>query len=356
MLPTSRPIPLLSAVLGVFLLANVLPRLHAEDSNGLLLGKSYPLQISLSHHVALFHWVDSLAGTSGGKTIPVYQKDFLSRFGMMTPTERDLLERFREARGHDSRRPLPAASGGSLTPRGSGLLRHTFLEMEDLDSALAKAQSEMDERDFGVLREALDYFRPKYETIWKDGSMVQRFLTRIRQDSGKKKLERLLSDMARAFQVDLSSASRPTVFPVPVPPGGGTHALASGPYLLIEVRPEDDLAETASVIVHENAHYLFLNMDQERRRSFELLVASTPSPAQEAWHVLHEALPTALGQGVADQTFRPRAWSQEIRWYHTEKVDSYAKALYPMVRDLLKKDGRFDESFLKEALSLYPTE
>lgn len=342
-------IPWTPLILGLFLPALVVPGVQADDADDFLLGKSYPLLVSVSHHAALFHWIDSLAGTSGGKTIPAHQKDFLSRFGNLTPSEIDLLQRFREARARDSARPL----SGDREPRGFPHLQHIFLESEGMESALSRARSEMEENDFSVLREALDYFRPKYDAIWKDGSVVRRFLTRVRQDPGKKKLERLLSRMADAFEVDLSSVSSPRLVLVPVPSGHGTHATAIGSNLLVEVRSSDQLAEQASVIVHENAHFLFLNMNQEKRKSFELIVASTPSPAQEAWKFLHEALPTALGQGVADKKFRSGNWSQEMRWYHLDSVDAYAKAIYPLVRDRLQAKGKFDESFLKEALALF---
>ena len=343
---------LVSTVLIISFFALVLPWSRAEDEDHVLLGKSYPLRVSVSYHAALFHWVDSLSGMSGGKTVPAYHEEFISRFGRITRTQRNLLERFREARARDSRRQVDVPSGA----RGLGALRHTFLEAENLDSALAKARSEMDEKDFAVLRETLLYFRPKYEILWDDGAIPRRFLRRLEQDDRKKKLERLLARIAHGFDVKLSSLPRPTVVLVPVPSGYGTHATAVGPYLLVEVRPPDRLAEQASVIVHENSHYLFFNMNRERRERFDALVSSAPAPARKAWRALHEALPTALGQGVADQTFRPQGWSPENTWYHTREVDAYAKALYPLVRDVLDRKGQFDESFLKEALARYPSE
>ena len=73
----------------------------------------------------------------------------------------------------------------------------------------------------------------------------------------------------------------------------------------------------------------------------------------EAWQLLHEALPTALGQGVAGQRFKAADWDIGHRWYHTEAVDRYAKQIYPLVRDTLAAGGTFDEGFLDAAVALY---
>jgi hypothetical protein len=71
--------------------------------------------------------------------------------------------------------------------------------------------------------------------------------------------------------------------------------------------------------------------------------------------MLNEALPTALGQGVADHAFRPNAWSTGAPWYHTPEVDRYAKSIYKLVNRAVATGAKFDEAFLREAVRLYPT-
>ena len=67
-----------------------------------------------------------------------------------------------------------------------------------------------------------------------------------------------------------------------------------------------------------------------------------------------EALPTALGQGVAYERFQSERWSLDKPWYHIEAIDRYAKRIFPLVkRTLAHRDRVFDESFLREALALY---
>jgi hypothetical protein len=344
----------LAAVL-LFLLTPAGPA--AEDRSTVrtvLLGKSYPLEFQVSYHAALFHWVDSLAGTSGGKTVAAHQREYAARLGNPTATETKLLDRFRRARVHDARQPTANPDDDAENLRGGSALRRTFLDAPDLVSALESAELEVDPEDMAALRETFAYFGPKYEAIWQDGQVPVRFLSRFANDPKRVELESLLARITGFFDTDLSELPRPTVVLAPVPTGYGTHATAIGPYLLIEVRPPDRLRQQASVIVHENSHFLFINMNPERRRRIEAFVASSSERTREAWETLHEALPTAIGQGVADRIFRPRSWSKQQVWYHTRKVDAYAKALYPLVRKALDSGEPFDKAFLKQAIEVYP--
>jgi hypothetical protein len=326
----------------------------AGDRAGVLLGSSYPLRFEISFHAALFHWIDSLAGTSGGKTVPAHVKEFVARTGGFTRTDSEVLNRFRRARLRDANRAARPSDESYGGVRGLAPLRRIFLEAPSLAAAEEHARSTMEALDFEALHDALLYFRPKYEPIWQDGAIPRRFLKRFRKDAGRKRLEALLVRIARFYGVDPAAHTRPVVVLVPVPSGYGTHATAVGPYLLIEVRPPDRLADQASVIVHENSHFLFSNIDADRRLRLEGLVGRLGPRGRQAWQTLREALPTALGQGVADRDFRPGSWSTGGRWYHRNDVDAYAKALYPLVRKTLEQGGRFDEAFVKKALALYP--
>jgi hypothetical protein len=69
---------------------------------------------------------------------------------------------------------------------------------------------------------------------------------------------------------------------------------------------------------------------------------------------MNEALPTALGQGVADSMFRPRTWSVRNSWYHTAETDTYAKAIYSLVEDALASERAMDEAFVEKAIALFP--
>ena len=316
----------------------------APEDDKLLLGAAYPIETSVSVSAGVFHWVDSLAGTGGGKTIPAYRREYLDRFGELGEADREALRAFRDARESYARR----ASGN--------VLLGAFCASESVGEALRTARPELTSAEQAAIRGALDRFLPRYREVWSQGDVATSFLERARQDPSRRSLALLLTRIAAFFDVDPAAGPRPRVVLVPVPHGYGTHAEAVGRDLLIEVRPGEGLADEASVIVHESSHFLFHRIDEARRRRLEAYAGEAGAHGVAAWNVLLEALPTALGQGVADHEFRPNAWSTASPWYHLPGVDRYAKAIYKLVNHSLSSGLKLDEAFLREAVRLYPTE
>jgi len=312
----------------------------AEDGSSALLGGAYPLEASVSFSAGLFHWVDSLAGTSGGKTIPLHQSQFEERFGRPDAKDMDALRRFQAIR---ARGPARGANG----------MLGAFLEGPDLEGALRTLRPELGEVDTEGLRACLEHFRERYAQIWQDGKVPQGFLEKALQDPVRKDLAELLGRMAKFFGFDPTGGPTPRLVVVPVPQGGGTHAEAVGRNLLIEVRPLEGLADQAPPIVHENAHFLWNQVPVEKRNGITRTVGEIPY-GKEALAALREALPTALGQGVAGRAFLGKRWSTSAPWYHTDEVDAYGKALYPLVQAALDTGLRFDETLAARMARAYP--
>src|SRR5262249_6331259 len=66
------------------------------------------LQTDVSYTANLVHWVDNLAGTSVGKTLPIYRSTWLQRFGPPDDQDKEALSNFARIRR------LPVASNGSV--------------------------------------------------------------------------------------------------------------------------------------------------------------------------------------------------------------------------------------------------
>jgi hypothetical protein len=199
----------------------------------------------------------------------------------------------------------------------------------------------------------LAYFTPQYEQIWNHGEVPTRFLNRAERDPQRDAIAAFMARVAGFYGADLSKIDVPRLILVPVRDGHGTHAQAVGPNLLVEIRSGDYLSDQVPPIAHENAHFLFYGLDPERRSELRAIAANLAPEGADAWRLMLEALPTAIGQGVAGHTFRRATWSLEQNWYHREDVDRYAKALYPLVRETLKRDGKLDRAFLEKAVAAY---
>lgn len=328
-------------VLVLIALLGLLPFSPSSAADGgSRIGSTYPLEMASSYPGALFHWIDCLAGTSIAKTVTAHRLEYHRRFGSFRAVDRAKLSAFAMARrAHASSGRDPASLLGIFCTSGT------------IDEALAAARTELDPRGLEAVRSAIEHFRARYDEIWDDGDQTDAFLRLAGSDPTWTQIETFLASMAKFYGVDPASAPPARIALVPVPDGHGTHAQAMGRALMVEIRPGDTLAEQASVIVHENAHFLFDMVPPERRRALEDYAAGYGRAGTTTWTLLREGLPTALGQGVADKTFRPRAWSLRNVWYHITEVDQAAKRLYPLVNHVLANGARLDEGFVQAAIA-----
>lgn len=315
------------------------------------LGPAYPLEADAPLPAALLHWLDSLAdlhgpGFTAGKTTPTHRTEYEATFGRPTTEDLTALRDFARVRRQ-------FASGAE---RPSCALTVAFFESETLDDALRRSRELLDDESYRRFRSALHYFAPRYARVWDDGRVTRRFVDRVHRDPDRRRLGRFLRDLAVFFGVSLEDAPAARLILAPVRDGHGTHAQAIGRYLLVEIRERETLADEVEPIVHENAHFLFERIPAKRQAALQATAEATGAGGLAAWGRLREALPTAIGQGVAGQRFRGDAWSVDRHWYHRRDVDRYAKAIFPLVRETLSGDGTFDEALVRRLIALAPAD
>lgn len=329
----------------------------AESERGWLTRERYPIEVSVSFSASLFHWLDSLtglqqAGMSAGKTSEAHRRTYARVLGQPREVDVELLRRFGEIRlrfARDSREPRAGGLGGDASR-----LLVAFLDAPDLAAALEQASTLLTADEHRDLAKILAHFAPLHARVWNGGEIPRRFLDRCRGDRRLPELERLLAEIARFFEVDPTAGEPPHLVLTPVERGGGTHAQANGRHLLIELRKHDGLAVTAPVIVHENAHLMIHRIDPGRLERLESVATSLGPAAMQAVADLSEALPTALGQGMAAQRFRPESFRFDVPWYHRAEIDTYAKRIYPTVKTAVTSGRRFDEPMLRRLIALHP--
>jgi len=340
-------LPIVSAAMAATSPTDVAPTASAETR--LLLGNSYPIGVSVSFHEALLHWLDSLAmltgpGGTAGKTVAAHRKEYEGLFGKPSPQDSAMLKRYHAAR-------LGFVRGADKDDRHR--LTLAFFEASSLNDALDRAGDLLDPgaaKDFGM---AVRHFEPRYRQVWKEGSIPESFLARVRASERREELAAFLVNVARLLDISPQQDPHPRLVLVPVPAGYGTHAQAIGPFLLVEVQRGEGLADEVAPIVHENVHFLLSRIPAARSAALERAAQDVKPWGADAWGLLQEALPTAIAQGVADQSFRPDDWSRRQPWYHTEAVDRYAKRIFPLVEEALRENGSLNESFVKRLVGAY---
>jgi hypothetical protein len=320
---------------------------HRQDR--LLLAVPYPIEAAPSFPAGLFHWIDSLAGTTPGKTVPAHRAEYLRLFGRLTGEDATHLEAFVAARAEHAQREAANAQRGGVPPRTSAMLG-VFCGSTTVDAALARLEPELTRDAWDGLAKALAHFSPRYEVVWNDGAVPRAFLESARRDPGRQQLAALLAKIVRFFGVDPLAIPPPRLALVPVPHGFGTHAEAIGGVLFLEICSGDTLADEASVIVHENSHFLWNLVPTERQRRLAAFAAGLDANGARTFRLFGEAIPTALGQGVADRLFRPSSWSLDGPWYHTQEIDACAKRIFAAVSDALDAGLTLDEELVRRAI------
>lgn len=302
----------------------------------------WPVEVRVSAVANLYHWVDALAGSSRGKTDAVYQRYWQQRFGPLRPGDRKALELFRRIRNH----ALPALApedlprDGSCLPAASlGLSRRqeltaAALRAKDLPELIVRAREILEPHEAAGLRLALEHFQPRFESLWPEMGFLPPFRDRLEAFLAAPASGELIRRYVTFLEASGAQAQpQPTeISLLALPRGGATHAEANGRFLLVEIRPRDSPELQVPVIFHELVHDLWRRAPSQMRNRLAERFFSRGAPGALAWSLLHEGLPTALGQGLARASLAPRTFSFEDLWYHLPEIDRFAHEIYPVVR------------------------
>ncbi|MFQ5701877.1 MAG: hypothetical protein ACE5HU_08555 [Acidobacteriota bacterium] len=330
---TIHPRRLFPVILAAFLLP-VAPRAaEAPPDDG------PRITITVSEATNLIHWVDNLAGTSIGKTKPIYRRYWQERFGPFDAEDRLALETFIRIRTLPLPTPFRIANVSGCLPIPADTLgwHQDFLiaamRSTSITSFAQRLADRLTEEQRADLVKALERFQPRFERAWKDLKHVRRFRKRFERYFDRGDLRAYLRDMARFFGVDAAAAPAMKISLIGLPRDGPTHAEADGDHLLIEIRPQDSPRDQIQVVAHEAAHFLMRQMSAEQiDRLARQVFAKHPAGAL-VWRLLWESLPTSLGQGLAEARLDPSRFSLSQPWYHISQIDQFAKLIYPAVVD-----------------------
>jgi hypothetical protein len=321
-------------------------------------GPHLRLETRVSPLANLVHWIDNLAGTSAGKTTPIYRRYWLERFGPLDEADTEAL------RGFVRIRRLRIGGGGRIANR-SGCLpvveneltwHQRFLseamQASSIPDLLLRLSPYLEDGDRTVLETALKRFSQRFHHVWGDLSHVQRFERRFRQFLDTGELPAYLDSLAVFLGLDPESLPPMHLSFMALPTDGPTHAEADGDHLLIEIRPGDRPRQQVQVVAHEAVHFLLRRMSPGEYDALAAQSLAAGDAGLTLWSYLWEGLPTALGQGLAEATLARRWFSMDKRWYHVDAIDGFAKLVYPVLREAVLQGRRLQDGVLPEAAAV----
>jgi hypothetical protein len=314
------------------------------------------LTTEVTRVASLVHFVDSLAGASGGKSVPTYRALWNARIGAPTSQDRNALDAYRAVRrsaGAVSRCDESAPGSAGAARGWPTRFLYAMLEARDLDGFLADVGPCLTPEESRDLSSALSHFTPGFEVFWRESIWLNAFDRDFQEFLASGRLPLYLGEVARWFGVDPSGAPPPVISFVMLPAPGSTHAQALGRRLLVEVRPRDTPVDQIAVVTHEESHYLFYQIPHDRLAALEARARAAGPDGAEVWRLLQEAIPTALGQGLAVARLQPEAFRPGATWYHVPEIDALAHLIYPRVRDAVDSGRTIDGDFIEGCVRAY---
>jgi hypothetical protein len=312
-------------------------------------------EVSISRVANLVHWIDNLAGSSLGKTVRVYRRYWLNRYGSPSPEERRMLQKWHDIRVKSRNRPTSRLlmDRGCLpqtapAPRWRDRFRVRSYEAASTEEFVISMHEDLSDAEMKDLRAILQAFEPGFDEIWKEMTFLPRFKERFERFLEESELRPFLGKMAGFFGVDPAVFPKGRIHLMALPADSGTHAQANGRHLLMEIRPRDTPVEQIQVISHETAHYFWQLISPERNDELARQVHQAGPAGPVLWRLLRESLPTALGQGLAEAHLAPHRFGTHQRWYHIESIDKFAKEIYPVVEAAFRLGRTIDDGVLQK--------
>lgn len=237
--------------------------------------------------------------------------------------------------------PIPVSpNGGDLRDKFFSL----FFSSATMAEVWAKAEVLLTDADRATLQGAFGHFAPAFAAHWKGCGALRGASDRFARYARAQHLDGVLAEAAGFYGVPAGTAMPVRVIFLFTPDRRHTFGRAVGPNLVVEVPAGQGPEEQADVVVHELCHYFYDRGGLERDAAFvKGFFAGGDRRAGPAWGLLNEGLATALGEGVATERLAPSVFaSTRARpegWYDDERIDRYAKALFPAVKGAIAAGG-----------------
>jgi hypothetical protein len=142
------------------------------------------------------------------------------------------------------------------------------------------------------------------------------------------------------------------IFPIPGSKGNTTATPHINALCVSALTQDKDITGINSVALHEMCHILYQNQSREVQKQLDKYFKENKSIySKRAYAYINEALATALGNGYAYKEINGKI--DESEWYADETVNSFAKAIYPLVENYLQQNKMIDKEFIDKSIQLF---
>ena len=262
---------------------------------------------------------------------------FRSRVGDWSPMEK-ALEEWKESLYSKELSALRFPDGYGRSRNLSDVLEKVSLQSDGWEDFAQRATPWLGSQAARRFSTALKTLDPLYEKYWWTGPALGGRRAELVADMQRGDFADSFAKAMEFYQGELQS-SKAVVSLIPYHRGVGEKEVSTfghnaGELQVFEVLTDRPDSSLAGVCFHEFVHGLWNGQNPEVARRWEQRFASHGLWGRLAYVQLNEGLATALGNGW----FQQRVTSQldERPWYNDRVIDSYARALFPIVVPILE--------------------
>ncbi|OSY87308.1 hypothetical protein WH52_11700 [Tenacibaculum holothuriorum] len=226
---------------------------------------------------------------------------------------------------------------------------------DDLEELKKHSVSLFPLRDHQKLFDILKTIEPIYDQLfWKKNlPVIQQKITELKAYAEKHNLNKLYNAMTKFYNSSWESDLPLIISVIPYPEKTGFTATPQGNIIVSGLPLDMDYFEVYfGVMLHEIAHILYA--EQEKSFQFELEKWFLNSPSKYktfAYNWINETLATAVGNGWVYEKLKGEL--DPLDWYNDIYINTFSKAIYPMVKDYLERNKKIDEDFINKAILAY---
>lgn len=219
-----------------------------------------------------------------------------------------------------------------------------FVGATDWDDLQRRVASLPDPADAQELAGVIQHFAGPGQRMYASATHVAAFCQQWETYAKHTQLRAFVEGVARWMATDADAVVRLQV--VPAAADDRLTARFLGDDLLLEVRPADHPRHRGDEVVHELVHWLQDRAGTEREPALlQAFFASNHPASARVLGSWHEALATAIGQGLWQQHVAPdeyaRSLERALGWYTEPAVDALAKALAPALANAIGEAGGY---------------
>lgn len=284
-------------------------------------------------------------------------QSFRGRVGNWSPVEQAMAQWRESLEGEElSKLRFPRVQG--RTPNLEGVLEKVALQAYDGEDMVRRVRPWLGPEHAHSLEVVLRTLEPLYQEYWwsEAAPLVEERIAEMAVQLKEGEFSKSFDKVASLYDGRLPVGEQPTLALVPYlrMPGQtrvGTHGHSSGSLQVMELVVDRSLDDDVGVVFHEFVHALYAGQSEEEQKRWEDHFAAHGLWGKLAYVQLNEGMATALGNGWFQEKVSGKLDTGS--WYSDSVIDTYGKALLPVIRDAAEEGRRLTDQELDKMVEAF---